>query len=392
MDTNTTAHRDKAPDRDKTHRPLLFTPITLRGITAPNRAVLAPMVQYRAKDGVPTDFHMVHLGKFALGRFGIVMNEATAVEPLGRVSHGCPGIWNDAQLAGWKRVTDYIRREGSVSAMQLAHAGRKASTHRAIDGTYPYTAADAAKGLPPWDIIGPTGDPYAQGQNVPRQMTKADMAGLAQTYTEAAKRTDAAGFDIVEIHGAHGYLLASFLSAVSNTRNDEYGGDRAGRMRFPLEITRAVREAWPAHKPLFYRVSAMDGADGWDLDDTVAFALQLKAVGVDVVDCSSGGLTGTAVTAPIKRYPGFQVPFAEAVRKAGIPSMAVGLILDGKQAEQILQEGKADLIAIGRQALYDPHWPVHAAEQLGCDPDFAMWPEEYGWWLEKRNHSLVRTQ
>lgn len=379
-----------SPGRDKAQRPLLFTPITLRGITAPNRTVLAPMVQYRAKDGVPTDFHMVHLGKFALGRFGIVMNEATAVEARGRVSHGCPGIWNDAQVAGWKRVTDYIRREGSISAMQLAHAGRKASTHRAIDGTHPYSAADAAKGLVPWNIIGPTGDPTGPGQNIPHQMTRTDIADVVRAFADGAKRADAAGFDIVEIHGAHGYLIASFLSPISNTRNDEYGGDRAGRMRFALEITRAVREAWPADKPLFFRVSSLDGADGWDLEDTVAFALELKARGVDVVDCSSGGLTGSAVTAPIKRFPGFQVPFAEAVHKAGVPSMAVGLILDGPQAEKILQEGKADLIAIGRQALYDPFWPVHAAEQLGCDPDFALWPEEYGWWLEKRSHSLVR--
>lgn len=384
MDTNPT------PSREPAARPLLFTPLPLRGVVAPNRIVLAPMVQYRAKEGVPTDFHLVHLGKFALGRFGIVMNEATAVEARGRVSYGCPGIWNDDQMRGWKRVVDYIHREGSLAAMQLAHAGRKASTHRAIDGTHPYTAADAAKGLTPWDIIGPTGEPIGPGQNIPAHMTQADIADVVRAFAEGARRSEAAGFDIVEIHGAHGYLIASFLSPISNTRNDEYGGDRAGRMKFALDITRAVRAAWPAHKPLFFRVSSLDGADGWNLDDTVAFAQALQALGVDVVDCSSGGLTGSAVAAPIKRYPGFQVPFAEAVRNAGVASMAVGLILDGKQAEQILQEGKADLIAIGRQALYDPFWPVHAAEQLGCDPDFAMWPEEYGWWLEKRNHSLVR--
>jgi len=384
MDTHVTSGRNPA------QRPLLFTPITLRGITAPNRTVLAPMVQYRAKDGVPSDFHMVHLGKFALGRFGIVMSEATAVEERGRVSHQCPGLWNDAQTQGWKRVVDYIHHEGSLAAMQLAHAGRKASTHRAIDGTPPYTAADAAKGLPPWPVIGPTGDAFGPGQNVPTQMTQADIDTVVQAFADAAKRADAAGFDVVEIHAAHGYLIASFLSPINNTRNDAYGGDRAGRMRFALDITRAVRAAWPNHKPLFFRVSALDGADGWGLDDTVILAKELQALGVDVVDCSSGGLTGTVTAAPIKRYPGFQVPFAEAVRKAGVPSMAVGLILDGKQAEQILQEGKADLIAIGRQALYDPFWPLHAAEQLGCDPDFAMWPEEYGWWLEKRSHSLVR--
>jgi len=371
-------------------RPLLFTSMTIRGVTLPNRSVLAPMVQYRARDGVPGDFHLVHLGKFALGRFGIVMAEATAVEARGRVSHACPGIWTDGQIPAWRRITDYIRAEGSVSALQLAHAGRKAATHRAIDGTGPYTAEDAARGFPAWDIVGPTTEPTGPAYQTPHQLSAGEIAEIVQAFADGAWRADAAGFDIVEIHGAHGYLLASFLSAISNTRNDQYGGDRAGRMRFPLEVTRAVRAAWPAHKPLFFRVSSLDGAGGWSLVDTVAFALELKALGVDVVDCSSGGLTGSAVAAPIPRHPGFQVPFAAAVRQAGVPSMAVGLILDGRQAEAILRDGHADLIAIGRQALYEPFWPLHAAEALGCDPGFAMWPEEYGWWLNKRSQTLVR--
>lgn len=379
MDVNTQASR-----------PLLFTPLTIRGVTLPNRTVLAPMVQYRALGGVPTEFHMVHLGKFALGRFGVVMTEATAVEPRGRVGHGCPGIWHDDQIPAWRRITDYIRREGSVSAMQLAHSGRKGATHRAIDGGKAYDAVDAANGLPSWPVIGPTSEPPGPGYQLPTQMTEADIAQVTQAFADGARRADAAGFDIVEIHGAHGYLLATFLSAISNTRNDGYGGDRAGRMRFPLEVARAVRAVWPAHKPLFFRVSSEDGAGGWTVEDTVAFAQALKAAGVDVVDCSSGGLTGSAVTAPIPRYPGFQVPYAKAVRDAGVASMAVGLILDGPQAEAILQEGSADLIAIGREALRDPFWPVHAAEALGCDPGFRLWPEEYGWWLEKRAQTLVR--
>lgn len=379
MDVNTQASR-----------PLLFTPLTIRGVTLPNRTVLAPMVQYRALGGVPTEFHMVHLGKFALGRFGVVMTEATAVEPRGRVGHGCPGIWHDDQIPAWRRITDYIRREGSVSAMQLAHSGRKGATHRAIDGGKAYDAVDAANGLPSWPVIGPTSEPPGPGYQLPIQMTEADIAQVTQAFADGARRADAAGFDIVEIHGAHGYLLATFLSAISNTRNDGYGGDRAGRMRFPLEVAHAVRAVWPAHKPLFFRVSSEDGAGGWTVEDTVAFAQALKAAGVDVVDCSSGGLTGSAVTAPIPRYPGFQVPYARAVRQAGVASMAVGLILDGPQAEAILQEGSADLIAIGREALRDPFWPVHAAEALGCDPGYKLWPEEYGWWLEKRAQTLVR--
>ena len=370
-------------------RPLLFTSMTLRGITLPNRAVLAPMVQYRARDGVPGDFHFVHLGKFALGRFGIVMTEATAVEPRGRVTHACPGLWDDAQIAPWRRITEYIRAEGSVPALQLAHAGRKAATHRAQENTLPYNAADAARGLPAWPVVGPTTQPTSAGHHVPHALTPEEIAGIVQAFADAARRAEAAGFDIVEIHGAHGYLLASFLSPISNTRNDQYGGDRSGRMRFPLEVTRAVRAVWPARKPLFFRVSALDGADGWNLDDTVALALELKALGVDVVDCSSGGLTGTATAAPIPRHPGFQVPYAAAVKKAGVASMAVGLILDGGQAEGILRAGEADLIAIGRQALYDPFWALHAAEALGCDPGFGLWPDEYGWWLAKRSQSLV---
>jgi 2,4-dienoyl-CoA reductase-like NADH-dependent reductase (Old Yellow Enzyme family) len=375
----------RAPDK-----PLLFTPLTIRGITLPNRTVLAPMVQYRARDGAPSDFHLVHLGKFALGRFGIVMAEATAVEARGRVTHACPGIWDDSHIPAWKRITGYIKSEGSVPALQLAHAGRKAATHRAIDGTGPYTPEDAKRGLPAWDIVGPTTEPTTPAYNTPHALSATEIGEIVQAFAAAAQRADEAGFDIVEIHGAHGYLLASFLSAIANTRNDRYGGDRAGRMRFPLEVTRAVRAVWPAHKPLFFRVSSLDGAGGWELEDTVAFALELKALGVDCVDCSSGGLTGSAVAAPIPRYPGFQVPYAAAVRNAGVASIAVGLILDGPQAEQILQDGHADLIAIGRQALYEPFWPLHAAEALGCDPGFALWPEEYGWWLAKRSQTLVR--
>ena len=195
---------------------------------------------------------------------------------------------------------------------------------------------------------------------------------------------------MIEIHGAHGYLLAQFLSPISNKRNDQYGGDRAGRMRFPLAAARAVRESWPQHKPMFIRVSAVDGAGGWEVEDTVVFAKALKELGVDVIDCSSGGLTGLSTALPVKRSLGFQVPFAAAVkREAGISTMAVGLILDGPQAEAILQAGDADLIAIGRQALYDPFWAVHAAQELGCDSDFEMWTPEYGWWLDKRKNNLV---
>ncbi|TWT11860.1 NADH:flavin oxidoreductase/NADH oxidase [Reyranella sp. CPCC 100927] len=371
-------------------QPLLFMPLPLRSVVAPNRVVISPMVQYRATDGFANDYHLVHLGKFALGKAGVVFTENVAVEPRGRVTQGDLGLWSDDHIDGLKRVASFIKAEGALAATQITHSGRKGSTPKAFEGAV-LNETHAARGWHPWEVVGPTSDPAAPGWLRPRQLTAADIGDLVSRFAVAARRADAAGFDVLEIHGAHGYLLASFLSPVSNTRNDAYGGDRAGRMRFPLEVTRAVRAAWPAHKPLFFRVSSLDGADGWNLDDTVALATELKAAGVDVVDCSSGGLTGAATASPIKRMPGFQVPFAARVRReAGVMSMAVGLILDGPQAEAILQAGDADLIAIGRQALYEPFWAVHAAQALGCDPDFALWNPEYGWWLEKREHTLGR--
>ena len=237
-----------------------------------------------------------------------------------------------------------------------------------------------------------TGEPISPDWITPDMLSERGIARIIADYVAAARRADAAGFDIAEVHGAHGYLMATFLSPITNTRNDGYGGDLAGRMRFALEVTQAVREVWPAHKPLFFRVSSLDGAQGgWDMGDTVALAKALKALGVDVMDCSSGGLTGSATAAIIPRHPGFQVPFAAQVRReAAMNTMAVGLILDGPQAEAILQAGDADLVAIGRQALYDPFFAVHAAEALGCDPDFARWPENHGWWLDKRAKSQGR--
>ncbi len=373
-------------------KPMLFSPLTLRGITIPNRIVISPMVQYRAIDGEVNDFHVTHYGKWALGGAGAVFTEATAVEPRGRVTHNDLGLWHDGQIAGLQRVTRFLRNEGCVPAIQLAHAGRKASAQSAPTGGGPLSADDIARGLTPWAIVGPTAEAVGPGWLLPEQLDEDGIADIVAMFVAAARRADAAGFDIAEIHGAHGYLMATFLSPITNKRNDAYGGDLAGRMRFALEVTRAVRTAWPRHKPLFFRVSALDGAEGgWNLDDTVALAKELKALGVDVMDCSSGGLTSSATAALIPRHPGFQVPFAARVRQeAGMHSMAVGLILDGPQAEAILQEGAADLVAIGRQALYDPYFAVHAAEALACDPDFALWPPSTGWWLDKRARSTGR--
>ena len=368
-------------------RPLLFTPLKLRGVTAPNRAVVSPMVQYRALDGQVNDYHLVHLGKFALGGFGIVFTENCAVEPRGRVTQGDLGLWDDGQIESHRRLVRFLKQEGALAATQITHSGRKGSTPRSFDR--PGQLGPEGAGWQRWQVVGPSELPAGEGYATPRQLAEAEIDDIVKKFGEAARRADVAGYDVVEVHGAHGYLLAQFLSPVSNKRNDRYGGDRAGRMRFPLAVARSVRTNWPEHKPMFIRVSAVDGAGGWDVEDSVAYAKELKALGVDVVDTSSGGLTGLSTALPVKRTLGFQVPFASAIRRgAGIPTMAVGLILDGPQAEAILQAGDADLIAIGRQALYDPFWALHAAQELGCDSRFEMWNPEYGWWLDKRKNNL----
>jgi 2,4-dienoyl-CoA reductase-like NADH-dependent reductase (Old Yellow Enzyme family) len=368
---------------------MLFDPIQLRDVTARNRLVVSPMCQYSAVDGFVTDWHLVHLGKFAQGGAGIVMMEATAVEKRGRITHGDTGIWDDSHIAGLQRITAFIKSQGAVPAIQLGHAGRKASMARPWYGNGPLTQADLERGDKPWGTVAPTETSLGEGWLAPRAFKQGDFETVLNAFRQAARRAHAAGFDIVELHGAHGYLLHTFLSPISNTRTDEYGGSLENRMRFPLEVAKAVRETWPKGKPLFLRCSSIDDVEGgWSLDDTVAFAKQLKNAGVDVVDCSSGGILGSATAAQrttIPRVPGFQVPFAERVRKeSGLKTMAVGLILSAQQAEEALQAGRADLIAIGREALYDPNWPVHAARELGVDPDYALWPHQYGWWLTRR--------
>jgi 2,4-dienoyl-CoA reductase-like NADH-dependent reductase (Old Yellow Enzyme family) len=375
-------------------QPLLFEGIELRGVRARNRIVVSPMCQYSAREGHVTDWHLVHLGKFAQGGAGVVFVEATAVESRGRITHGDTGIWDDAQIPGLERISSFLKSQGAVPAIQLAHAGRKASMARPWYGNGPLTRADLERGEKAWDIVAPSESPLGTDWLKPHPLEQRELDELIGAYREAARRAHAAGFEIVELHAAHGYLLHTFLSPLSNQRADRYGGSLDNRMRFPLEVTRAVREAWPADKPLFVRVSTIDDVEGgWSVEDTVAFAKSLKAAGVDVVDCSSGGILGSATAATqtiLKRVPGFQIPFAERVKKeTGVRTMAVGLILTPLQAEEALQHGRADLIAVGREALYDPNWPLHAAQALGADPEFARWPVQYGWWLTRRD-SLLR--
>lgn len=366
--------------------PLLFTPMKLRDVTLPNRIVVPPMAQYSAVDGVANDFHLVHYGKFAMGGAGTVFVEATGVNDEGRITNGCLGLWNDEQQRAFEPITRMLKSHGSVPAIQIGHGGRKAGMQRPWFGNGPLNDKDFARGEKTWLPMAPSAVPLSEGWVVPKAMDADDLARTCQDFANAARRSLAAGFEIIEIHMAHGYLLQSFLSPLSNFRTDAYGGSLEGRMRFPLEVATAVRAALPAGTPLFVRISSEDGYEGgWTMDDSVVLSARLREVGVDVIDCSSGGNTPKGATnANLQRAPGYQVPFATRIRgETGILTEGVGLIRDGAHAEQILQAGGADLIGIGRQFLFDPFWALHAAHQFGIDPDFTHWPHQYAWWLEK---------
>ncbi len=351
----------------------LFEPLTLRGTTFRNRVWLAPMCQYSATDGMPADWHLVHLGARASGGFGLVLTEATAVVPEGRITPQDTGLWNDAQTEAWARIVRFVHAQGAAVGVQLAHAGRKASTYRPwapAQGTVP--ADDGG-----WPTLGPSGLPFA-GYAAPRAMTRDDIAGVVEAFAAATRRAVGAGFDVVEVHAAHGYLLHQFLSPLSNDRTDEYGGPLENRARLLVEVVQAVRAAWPQDRPLFVRVSATDWvAGGLDVADVALVAADLTALGVDLVDVSTGG--GAPASIPVG--PGYQVPHARTVREVGkIPVAAVGLITSAAQAEGILVDGAADAVLLGREALRDPMWPLNAARELGVPVstvDPAPWPEQY---------------
>ena len=372
-------------------QPLLFTPLTLRGLTLKNRIVISPMSTYSGTEGFANDWHLVHLGKLASGGAGLIFAEATAVEREGRITHGDLGLWADAQVEPFQRITRFLRSQGAVAAVQLAHAGRKASMQRPWFGNGPLDRNDFARDDTPWPIVAPTATPLDEGWLMPHALSLDEIERLKTHWRRAAERAIEAGFEVVEVHGAHGYLLHEFLSPLSNKREDAYGGSFDNRIRLALEIAKEVREVWPQDRPVFFRVSSVDGIDGgWTLEDSVALARRLKSIGIDVIDCSSGGLMGSATAARVKRFPGFQVPYAATLkREADMTAMAVGLILEPEQAEEILRNGDADLIAIGREALQNPHWPLHAEAALGVDNEFASWPTQYGWWLDKRKKSLA---
>ncbi|QFP76816.1 NADH:flavin oxidoreductase/NADH oxidase [Deinococcus sp. AJ005] len=342
--------------------PKLFQPLKLQRLTLPNRIVVSPMCMYSAHDGLANDFHLVHLGQFALAGAGLIFTEAAAVSPEGRISPEDLGLWSDDHIVPLGRVTDFIHAHGRLVGIQLAHAGRKASTYAPWRG----------KGAVPheyggWELIGPDTQSFAPIFPTPSAMTVADIERVTQDFVAAAQRAEMAGFDVIEVHAAHGYLLHQFLSPLSNSRTDDYGGSFENRTRFVMEVVRAVRGGWPMHKPLFVRLSATDWAEGgWDLEQTVKLAGLLYRHGVDVLDVSSGGLTTAQQITP---EPGYQVPFASAVKKAvsGMDVMAVGMIESPEQAERILQDGDADLIALARPLLGDPHWSQFAAKRLDVE-------------------------
>lgn len=346
----------------------LFRPLTLRGITLRNRIAVSPMCEYSSIDGFANDWHLVHLGSRAVGGASLVMTEATAVEERGRISPHDLGIYRDEHIPMLARIASFIKEQGAVPAMQLAHAGRKASTYRPWSGKGEVSAEEGR-----WQTLGPSAERFVDYYPLPKAMTHEEIATVVQSFKRAAKRALEAGYQIIELHGAHGYLLHEFLSPLSNHRTDEYGGSLTNRMRFLLEVVDATRTIWPQDYPLFVRLSASDWIEGGlTIDDTVEIARALKQHGVDLIDASSGG---NVATAKIALGPGYQVPFAEQIRQqADIATGAVGLITEPQQANTIVQNEQADLIFLARELLRDPYWPLHAAQALNYD---YKWPVQY---------------
>jgi len=366
--------------------PLLFQPITIRSVTSRNRIVASPMCQYHSDDGGPGDWQMMHLGRLATGGSGIVFGEETAVERIGRKTYACAGLYKDEHVAAYRKLTDFIRLQGAVPAIQLGHSGRKASCHTAIEDWRPLRDEDAADGMPPWQGIAPSALPEPHRRFLPKELDHDDIKVVLEAFRVATLRSAEAGYDIVEVHGAHGYLIHQFLSPISNQRTDGYGGDIQGRMRFALEVAEIVRDAWPADKPVFYRISAVDGEGGaWDLNDSVELSKALKDRDMDLIDVSSGGITGKTDMPKIPRIPAYQAAFASRIREqADIMTIAVGGITEATQAEKILQDGDADMVALARELLWNADWPAHAAQALGLEDPFGVQPHEYAFRLRQR--------
>ena len=368
----------------------LFSSFKIKSKSFRNRIVLSPMCQYKAKDGVISDWHFQHYSRFAFSGLGAAFVEATGVSPEGRIGHGCTGIWSDSHVEGLSKVAKIFNEYNCLSGIQLAHAGRKASYLRPWDGASPITENDKVE--PAWQTIGPSAIPINNSSPVPKEMTVEDINKVREDFKKAAQRADKAGFDIIEIHGAHGYLLHSFFSPLSNQRNDQYGGSFENRIRFAVEIIADIKSVWPDNKPLFYRLSSIDApGQGANLEDNIKLAKSLKSVGVDVIDCSSGGITGSPVLTKSKIVPGFQVPYSEKIKKdAEISSMAVGAIISADQANEIISNKRADLVAMGRELLADTQWVYKAATYFNLENAKDYLPDSYSFYLSRRDEYLDR--
>ena len=370
-------------------QPLLFTPLAIRSVTLKNRVVVAPMHQYSALAGHATDWHLVNAGRYAQGGAGLVIMESTKVARNGCGTVGDLGLWEDKFIPALARCSHFIKAHGAVAGIQLGHSGRKARLSRPWEGGKPLTGSEPEiYDWDGWELVAPSAVPHTETSPTPRALSVPEVRDLVAKWGEAALRAAQAGFDLLEIHGAHGYLVHQFLSPVSNLRNDPYGGSELNRMRFALEVAECVRAAWPGDKPLFMRLSCEDDA-GWGLSESIKLARRLKGIGVDVIDCSSGGTLGHSPMdgARAKKY-GYQVPYAEKIRReADIMTMAVGHIVHADQAEAILRHARADLIALAREIMHNPSWPMDAAQKLGADPGFRLVPPPYAYWLAKRANS-----
>jgi 2,4-dienoyl-CoA reductase-like NADH-dependent reductase (Old Yellow Enzyme family) len=361
----------------------LFSPMTIRGVTWKNRVMLSPMWQYCGVDGYPTDWHLMNLGRFADGGAGLVFQEGTTVEFRGCGSPGDLGIWDDAYIEPLRRIVNLVRTNGAVPAIQLMHAGRKARQKAPFEGRGSLEYSPEIRNWDQWELIAPSARP-AEGAEVPREMTLGDISAVIQSFVDAARRAKAAGYDVMELHGGHGYLIHQFLSPDSNRRSDRYGGSFDNRIRFLEELVEGVRSVWPADKPLFLRLSCVDGA-GWEMEDSIALTRRLMPLGVDLIDCSSGGLAGSPLPAGQAATYGYQVPYSAALRReTGVLTAAVGLIVHAEQAEAILANGDADLVALAREMIYNPNWAIDAAQKLGVDPTFAVTRRRTAFWLDRR--------
>jgi 2,4-dienoyl-CoA reductase-like NADH-dependent reductase (Old Yellow Enzyme family) len=365
----------------------LFEPYSIRSLTLRNRIVVSPMATYSAVDGHATDWHVQHIGKLAAGGAGLVFVEQSSVNFQARITYGCLGIWDDSQIAGHRRLANLIRSLGAASAIQIAHSGRKGSSQRPWEGGGPLGSADVeARGEGPWESCAPSAIAFDHEWPTPTEMSHEAIERVVEDYRTAFIRARTAGYDVCELHCAHGYLLHSFLSPLGNQRDDDYGGSRENRMRLPLRIAAIMREVWPDDLPCFVRISSVDGVGiGWSLEDSIAYAIALKALGIDVIDCSSGGFKLPRDNSLVARTPGFQLPFSEAIRKeAGLLTMGVGLIREAEPATLALEEGRCDLVALGRELLWNPNWPAQMAAEYGVGPGWDLWPEQYGWWIKRR--------